>query len=204
MPRGPGISGIGVTVAAGGAYLMYAAIRDVPLLDGARQLLRGEVPAPRPKPAEGSWLQDIIRSPAGTPGSPIGIGGAIGSPAGGGAAGGDALANATRRYLGRPYRWGGTFAGAGGGDCSGLVWRSFHDLGVTDVPRMSAAQAAWPKLRKVGRADVRAGDLLYWTGHIAVAVNSTQMIEAPTFGVPVRIAAIRAGALCLRYTAWES
>ena len=129
----------------------------------------------------------------------LGAGGGASAGLDSAGAGGDQLANAARRYLGRPYRWAHTFENGGGGDCSGLVWRAFHDLGVTDVPRVSGAQATWRKVRKISRAEVRAGDLLWWPGHIAIAVSNAQMIEAPTFGIPVRITSIRAGALCLRY-----
>lgn len=43
-----GISGLAVTMIAGGAYLTYAGIRNVPLLDGLRDLAAGRLPAPRP------------------------------------------------------------------------------------------------------------------------------------------------------------
>jgi cell wall-associated NlpC family hydrolase len=194
-----GVSGLGVSVAAIGAYVMYAAVRDVPLLDGARQLIRGEVPTSRRPSGQATWIEDIAANPAGS--AAAGAGSAAAQAAFGtdtasnaGPAGsviGDRVVNAARRYLGRPYVWGGTFQGSGGGDCSGLVLRAFTDAGVTGCPRTSGQIAVWGKLRKVPREQVAPGDVLWWAGHVAIAVGGTQMIEAPTRGVPVRIAPIR-------------
>lgn len=43
-----GISGIAVTIGAAGLYLVYAGIRDVPVVEGLRELARGRVPAGKP------------------------------------------------------------------------------------------------------------------------------------------------------------
>lgn len=47
MARG-GISGLAVAVGSAGAFLVYAGIRNVPLLDGLRELARGQLPPARP------------------------------------------------------------------------------------------------------------------------------------------------------------
>lgn len=44
-----GISGTAVTVAAVGGYLVYAGIKDVPLIDGLREIIGGKVPTGRPQ-----------------------------------------------------------------------------------------------------------------------------------------------------------
>lgn len=197
------VSGLGVVVWAAGGYVMYAAVRDVPLLEGARQLLKGQTPTARPKPGTGGdapgWLNAISKDPLG------GVNGSLGASAGtalgpdAAAAGGAQLADAAKHYLGRPYALGGTFAGGAGGDCSGLVYRSFHDIG-KNTPRLIAnAYPVWNQVQKVTRANVSAGDLLWYPGHIAIAVSGSQMIEAPTFGVPVRITGIRGNPMPLRY-----
>jgi len=43
-----GISGLAVAVGSAGAFLVYAGIRNVPLLDGLRELARGQLPPARP------------------------------------------------------------------------------------------------------------------------------------------------------------
>lgn len=200
-----GISGIGVAVATGGAFVLYASVQDVPLLDGARQLLQGQTPTPRPKPAGsaggggGSWLTSIASDPLGGFGAVGGATANLGAAADIAGAGGAQLADAARKYLGWPYKWGYTFADRRGGDCSGLVYRSFHDIG-KNTPRLTTAgYIVWNQVQKVDRAAVGAGDLLWYPGHIAIAVSNSQMIEAPTFGVPVRIASIRSNPTPLRY-----
>lgn len=42
--RGAGVSGSAVLIAAAGVYLVYAGIKDVPLVDGLRELLRARDP----------------------------------------------------------------------------------------------------------------------------------------------------------------
>ena len=112
------------------------------------------------------------------------------APATGGPTGGDVV-SAARRYLGVPYRWGGTDP-ATGLDCSGLVQRVFADLGV-DVPRTVADQ------RHAGTAiasmaDAKPGDLLVFDSarspsgrHIGIYVGDGQMIAAPRTGEVVGI-----------------
>lgn len=171
---------------------MYASINHIPLAQGLRDLARGKIPQ---KPAGDSsgggsaqWVKDL------GPKSGTTAGGIIEQNS----ERGNALANAARRYLGVPYRWGGSDPKTGL-DCSGLVQVSFRDVGVNDCPRTSFLIAAWSKLYKVTREQARAGDILYWTGHVAVATSNTTMVEAPTFGIPVREVPIRSGPLCLRY-----
>jgi len=45
--RSGGIAGSAVLVGTAGLYLVYAGVRDVPIVDGLRQLLRRETPTPR-------------------------------------------------------------------------------------------------------------------------------------------------------------
>jgi len=42
-----GISGLAVTVAAVGGFLVFAGIKDVPLLDGLREIISGKIPTGR-------------------------------------------------------------------------------------------------------------------------------------------------------------
>lgn len=45
--RSAGVSGTAVLFGATGIYLVYAGVKDVPLVDGIRDLLRGELPQER-------------------------------------------------------------------------------------------------------------------------------------------------------------
>ncbi|HWG93550.1 MAG TPA: NlpC/P60 family protein [Mycobacteriales bacterium] len=91
------------------------------------------------------------------------------------------------RHLGKPYQWGGN--GPDSFDCSGFtswVWRA---AGVS-LPRTSRDQYA--QGRKVARADVQPGDLLFFGSpihHVGVYVGDGQMINAPQSGGRVRVQA---------------
>jgi cell wall-associated NlpC family hydrolase len=188
--RSTGIPGLGVLLAAGGAFFMFVGIRNVGVTDGLRELLRGNVPAGRPS------------SPADVPDylSPIIAGAAVGGAGSGGGSGlGARIAATAKKYLGVPYRWGGNTTA--GWDCSGQVTYVLREVGVTNLPGArptSATYMFWDGARTVARSDVQAGDLLCWIGHIAIAVSPTEMAEAPTFGIDTKLSPMRAGAVVRR------
>ena len=96
-------------------------------------------------------------------------------------------------YLGVPYVWGGE--SYGGVDCSGLTMLAWESAGV-DLPHLSRAQYGYGTHVSLG--DMEAGDLIFWSSdgtqsgiyHVALYLGDGQMIEAPTFGVPVRVTGV--------------
>ena len=108
--------------------------------------------------------------------------------------GGASTAIATAQsYLGVPYVWGGE--SYGGVDCSGLTMLAWESAGV-DLPHLSRAQYGYGTHVPIG--SMEAGDLIFWSSngtqsgiyHVAIYLGGGQMIEAPTFGVPVRITGV--------------
>ncbi len=90
------------------------------------------------------------------------------------------------KYLGVPYKWGGTDPSVGL-DCSGLVQLTFKDLGIA-LPRGAAAQAqmgtAVPSL-----AQAQPGDLVAFgtpVDHIGIYAGNGMMVVAPHTGAQVR------------------
>ena len=96
-------------------------------------------------------------------------------------------------YLGVPYVWGGE--SYGGVDCSGLTMLAWESAGV-DLPHLSRAQYGYGTHVSLG--DMEAGDLIFWSSdgtqsgiyHVALYLGDGEMIEAPTFGVPVRVTGV--------------
>jgi cell wall-associated NlpC family hydrolase len=90
--------------------------------------------------------------------------------------------------LGDPYQYGAT--GPGKFDCSGLVYYSFKQIGVT-VPRASRQQSTIGS--PVSFNDLQVGDLLFFyspVSHVGIYVGDGKMINAPSTGDVVKYANI--------------
>ncbi len=116
---------------------------------------------------------------------------------------GDALAPAAERnpvvsiatrYLGVPYKWAGASPKTGF-DCSGLVKYVFAKLGVS-LPHYAAAQYYLPDAVPVPPHQLRAGDLVFFTGsdgtrkapgHVGIYIGDGYLIDAPHTGAFVEI-----------------
>lgn len=84
--------------------------------------------------------------------------------------------------LGVPYVWGGS-SPATGFDCSGFTKWVYGQAGHY-LPHSSNAQAGYGS--PVSASAVAAGDLLVWSGHVAIYVGGNQIIHAATSGKPVK------------------
>jgi cell wall-associated NlpC family hydrolase len=107
--------------------------------------------------------------------------------AAGATAGGQAVVEEARKYLGIPYLWGGTDPEQGL-DCSGLVQLVYKQFGI-DLPRVSYQQATAGR-PVASMAEARPGDLLAFDSpvdHIAIYIGDGKMIEAPRTGLDVRV-----------------
>lgn len=95
------------------------------------------------------------------------------------------IVNAARKAIGATYVWGGSSIPPGV-DCSGLVYWAAHQMG-SKIPRLTAA--GYQAGSTPGGSYNTPGTLLFWGApahHIAIASGGGRMVEAPTFGVPVR------------------
>jgi hypothetical protein len=103
--------------------------------------------------------------------------------------GAQAIAIATK-YLGTPYRWGGTDPKTGL-DCSGFTQLVFKQLGI-DLPRTSGAQAQTGTAVSSLRA-AQPGDLLFFGSpvhHVGIYIGDNKMIDAPHSGDKVKIQSV--------------
>jgi len=78
-----------------------------------------------------------------------------------------------KKFLGVPYLWGGITPA--GYDCSGLVQKVYGFHGIK-LPRDSSRQRK--EGIKISRDSIERGDLLFFPGHVAIAINSKDFIHA--------------------------
>ena len=102
-----------------------------------------------------------------------------------GSRGGAAVAIAAR-YLGVPYRYGGS--SPAGFDCSGLVLYVYRQLGI-NLPRTASAQ--YGATRRVSRSMAQPGDLVFFfsgggISHVGIYIGNGMMIAAPHTGARVQ------------------
>ncbi|MFA9446402.1 C40 family peptidase [Egicoccus sp. AB-alg6-2] len=139
--------------------------------------------------ADPQQVADAVAAATVDPSSPISAATAIGQVSAGDGSMGQRILAAGERYLGVPYKWGGTNP-AVGLDCSGFVQQTFGDLGIR-LPRVSVDQA------RAGRpvaslAEARPGDLVFWRAegkrpnHIGIYAGDNKMLVAPRTGDVVR------------------
>ena len=99
------------------------------------------------------------------------------------------IVETARRFIGLPYRWGGTSAKKGF-DCSGLAMAVYHLNGIT-LPRTSREQYRIGK--PLSQKSLAEGDLVFFdiTGrnrvsHVGIYVGAGKFIHAPGRGKTIR------------------
>ncbi|MFI7636894.1 C40 family peptidase [Nonomuraea sp. NPDC049400] len=96
--------------------------------------------------------------------------------------------NVALQQLGKPYQWGAE--GPDSFDCSGLIYYSYNNPPVL-IGRQTWDQAAQTRL--ISYSQLRSGDLIFYNNyeHVAMYIGNGQVVEAPSSGGQVRIAALR-------------
>lgn len=99
---------------------------------------------------------------------------------------GNAIVAEARKYLGVPYAWGGN--GFNGIDCSGLTKAAHAAVGIY-IDRWSGHQAIGGKA--IGSvAEARPGDIICYSGHVAIYIGNERVIHAPHTGDIVKEATV--------------
>lgn len=97
---------------------------------------------------------------------------------------GSAVANYAVQFVGNPYVYGGTSL-TNGADCSGFVMSVYKNFGVS-LPHSSSAD------RRVGYAvgslaEAQPGDLICYSGHVAIYIGNGQIVHASTAATGIKI-----------------
>lgn len=90
---------------------------------------------------------------------------------------GQQIANFALQFVGNPYVYGGTSL-TNGADCSGFVQSVYKNFGIA-LPRTSGEQGACGS-QVSGLSEAQPGDLIWYSGHIAIYIGNGQIVHAST------------------------
>ncbi len=87
---------------------------------------------------------------------------------------GQQIANYATKFVGNPYRWGGTSL-TRGADCSGFIKAVYQKFGY-NLPHSSSALRS--KGTGVSSSNKKAGDVVCYSGHVALYIGNNKIVHA--------------------------
>ncbi|MDD3186714.1 MAG: C40 family peptidase [Anaerostipes sp.] len=96
---------------------------------------------------------------------------------------GTTVATFAKRFVGNSYVWGGTSLNSGA-DCSGFVKSVYKSFGY-NIPRSSSSQRKAGK--KVSSKKIQPGDLVCYSGHVAMYIGSGKIVHASSRKTGIKI-----------------
>ena len=86
-----------------------------------------------------------------------------------------------KKFVGNPYRYGGTSL-TNGADCSGFVYSVYKHFGV-NLPRVGQSAVG----KSIAYKNVKKGDILIYSGHVAIYAGNGKAVHAvnPRLGIKV-------------------
>lgn len=95
---------------------------------------------------------------------------------------GAAVASYASQFVGNPYVYGGTSL-TNGADCSGFVMSVYAAFGVS-LPHSSSAMRGVGY--EVSQADMQPGDIICYSGHVAIYVGNNTIVHASTAATGIK------------------
>lgn len=89
---------------------------------------------------------------------------------------GDAVVEYAKNFVGNRYRYGGSSL-TNGTDCSGFTRGVYKKFGKR-LPHSSSAQRRYGKKVKGGIKNAQAGDLICYSGHVAIYMGNNKIVHA--------------------------
>lgn len=97
---------------------------------------------------------------------------------------GSAVVTYAKKFVGNPYRWGGTSL-TRGADCSGFTQSIYKHFG-KKIPRTSSSQRKAGK-KVSGMSSAKAGDLICYYGHVAIYMGNNKIVHASSKKTGIKI-----------------
>jgi len=97
---------------------------------------------------------------------------------------GSAVAQFAQQFVGNPYVYGGTSL-TNGADCSGFVMSVYSNFGVS-LPHSSGADRSVGSAVD-GLANAQPGDIICYSGHVAIYIGGGQIVHASTAKTGIKI-----------------
>ena len=101
---------------------------------------------------------------------------------GSGSSSGNAVASFASQFVGNPYVYGGTSL-TNGADCSGFVMSVYANFGVS-LPHSSSAMRGVGY--EVSLADAQPGDIICYSGHVAIYCGNNTIVHASTAATGIK------------------
>src|SRR5262245_37210634 len=107
---------------------------------------------------------------------------------------GRAAVKEAEKYLGTPYKWGGSTPQTGF-DCSGLMQWAYAQAGIK-IPRVTYTQIDAPGAMSVRRSELLPGDLVFFRDgsgnvhHVGMSLGGDKFIHAPHTGDVVKVSSL--------------